>query len=145
MRDFEANFDAKVFGRNSILNSFNYSGKKSICLENILLILKTFQNVIHQFTALVINFSKLQKSSSRNRIRNLKPVVFCNPFICYLVDGWGTNAELVISSGEISEVDQHGNIIQGTAQNAQSAGSLNLITVGQLYESAEGQSVEALG
>lgn len=101
--------------------------------------------MIYQFTALVINFVKLQKPSIRNKIKNLKPVVFCNPFTCYSVGGWGTNAELVISSGEISEVDQHGNIIQGTAQNAQSAGSLNLIDVGQINESAEEQSLEALG
>ncbi len=59
--------------------------------------------------------------------------------------GWGPNAELIISSGGVSEVDQNGSILQVTDQDAQSASGLNLVSVSQLAEGAEGQSLDALG
>ncbi len=59
--------------------------------------------------------------------------------------GWGPNAELVISSGGVSEVDQNGYILQVTNQDAQSASALNLDSVFQVAHSVESQLLDASG
>lgn len=59
--------------------------------------------------------------------------------------GWGPNADLVIGAGGESVVDQSGNILQVTNQDAQQASALNIVSVSQIAQGSEGELVDASG